>query len=181
MKLRHALLAVSIAAMASPAFAATQGTPGPTSTGTVTINASITPEVAISDLDDFTFTATELTTALNTSRPAAKSDQICVWSNNVDRSFYVTATGDGAGGAFTLTDGTRTLPYTAQLATSSQRATLAAGTKGGFFTADADRPDCSDLPALTTRLFIILLPADIAAMESTTTYTGVLTLLVTPS
>jgi hypothetical protein len=172
--------AAALAALASPAFAATQGTPGPTSTGTVTINATITPEVNITNLDDFTFDATSLQTALNTGADSNKTDAVCVWSNNVDGSYFITATGDGASNAFTLNDGTRTRAYTvAWTGTSGSATALTAGTKSAQFTSNATAPDCGG--ATTATLGIGIANAGIAAMEASTTYSGVLTLLVSPS
>ena len=166
----------------SPAMAATQGTPGPTSTGTITINATITPEVNITLLDDITFDATTLRTALNTGAPVTKFDQICVWSNNPDRSFFITATGDGTSNAFTLNDGTRTLSYEVGFATNtagSNATPLQSGTKSQQFTSPASAPDCAGSPRQS--IVVGIANADIAAMEAITIYTGVLTLLVSPS
>jgi hypothetical protein len=164
------------------AVAATQGTPGPTSTGTVTINASITPEVNITNLDDFTFTATELRTALNTGADGTQFDRVCVWSNNPDRSYFITATGNGAGSAFSLTDGTRTLAYTVQWADNTagvNMTALTSGVKSSAFRTPAITPDCGGSPRQSLRITIA--NAQIATMEATTTYTGVLTLLVSPT
>ncbi|OBV10581.1 hypothetical protein [Erythrobacter dokdonensis] len=176
------LMALAACAVAAPAIASTQGTPGPTSTGTVTINASITPEVNISNLDDFTFTATQLATAVNTGRPAGLTDDICLWTNNVDNTLFVTATGDGAGGAFTLTDGSRTLPYSVTLRVIASQFQLTPGTKTRPIVISNAGVDCSAFRNGTNAsLAIILQRDDIAAMEATTTYTGVLTLLVSPT
>jgi len=175
-------LSVSVAAisLSVQAFAATQGTPGPTSTGTVTINATITAEVNITNLNDFTFDATTLRTALNTGAASSKTDAVCVWSNNVDGGYFITATGNGASNAFTLNDGTRTLPYTVNWTGTSGSATaLTAGTKSAKFTSNATAPDCGG--ATTATLGIGIANAAIATMEATTTYTGVLTLLVSPT
>jgi hypothetical protein len=170
----------SLACMAAPALASTQGTPGQTSTGTVTINASITPEVNISNLDDFTFTATELQTALNTGRGAPKIDAICVWSNNVDGSYFITATGDGAGNAFTITNGTDTADYALSWIADGQTGrVLVSGTKSQRFTSAATVPDCGG--GTTARLLLTIPQLTVQALRSGTTYTGVLTLLVSPT
>ena len=174
--------AAALLIYSASAHAATQGTPGPTSTGTITINASITPEVNISGLNDITFDATRLITALNTQADATVSDQICVWSNLPDGSFYITATGDGAANSFRLNDGTRTIEYYPFISDSVGKSeALNAGIKSSQFTGLADFPDCSGLGFGDVTLDIVLLAADIATMEATTTYTGVLTLLVSPS
>lgn len=180
MKTKLLATIAALAGFSAPAMAATQGTPGPTSTGTVTINASITPEVNITNLDDFTFEATLLRTALNTGADASKTDQVCVWSNNPDGSYFITATGNGAANAFTITDGTRTLAYNvAWTGSSGPGQPLSAGTKSPKFTSTAIAPDCSG--STTAILGISFANAQIAGMEATTTYTGVLTLLVSPT
>ena len=173
------LIATVALVFAAPVLAATQGVPGPTSTGTATINASITPEVAISNLNDITFPTTQMRSALNTRVDAVQADSVCVWSNNVDRSFYVTASGTGAGNALTLTDGTRTLPYIVDFGTGNVTFRLANGVKSGLFRSPATAPDCGGLAPSNLRIQINA--ADIATMEATTVYTGVLTLLVTPN
>ena len=167
-------------ASAVPAYAATQGTPGPTSTGTVTINATVTPEVSISNLNDIAFDATALRTALNTGNKSVASDNVCVWSNNPDRSYFITATGDGAANAFTLNDGVRTLPYTVSFSEEVTRrvVSISSGTKSRQFVSNASAPVCVNDNAL---LIVTIANAAIAGMEATTTYTGVLTLLVSPT
>lgn len=182
MRKQRLLLAMALAAVvSSPGLAATQGTPGPTSTGTVTINASITPEVNITSLDDITFSATLMRGALATGADVTGGDQFCIWSNNPDGSYFITATGNGAGNAFSLTDGTRTLPYSVAVTTAAQPAgaNLTTGVKSGRLTSPATVPDCAG--ATTANLLIRITNANIATMEATTTYTGVLTLLVSPT
>jgi hypothetical protein len=178
---KAALVIVALSA-SQVSVAATQGTPGPTSTGTVTINASITPEVNITNLNDFTFTATELRTALNTGADGTQFDGVCVWSNNPDRSYFITATGNGASNAFRLSDGIRTLAYTVQWADNTagvNMTTLTSGVKSSAFSSPAGTPDCGGSPRSSLRITIA--NAAIASMEATTTYTGVLTLLVSPN
>jgi len=171
-------LAILALSASQVAVAATQGTPGPTSTGTVTINATITPEVQINNLNDLTFTATELRTALNTGADAVKKDVVCGFSNNPDRSYFVTATGDGSGGAFRLTDGTRSIAYSVEyLDGFGNGGALTAGTKSVAHRGSDFNCGGSGNAVLT----INLANSVIGSMEATTTYTGVLTLLVTPT
>jgi hypothetical protein len=182
MKYLKTFFAVLALSASQSAMAATQGTPGPTSAGTVTINATITPEVNITDLNDFTFTATALRTALNTGADATQFDGVCVWSNNPGGSYFITATGNGSGNAFRLTDGTRTLTYTVQWADNSvgtNMTALTSGVKSSAFSSPAGAPDCSGSPRQSLRITIA--NAAIAGMEASTTYTGVLTLLVSPN
>ncbi len=182
LKSRISISLLSALLFGSPAMAATQGTPGPTSTGTITINATITPEVNITLLDDITFDATTLRTALNTGADATKFDAVCAWSNNPDRSFFITATGDGAGNTFSLNDGTESLAYTVGFATNTAGVSptaLTPGARSPQFTTPAIAPDCAGSPRQS--IVVTIANADIAAMEATTTYTGVLTLLVSPT
>jgi hypothetical protein len=182
MKLVKSALAILALSASQVAVAATQGTPGPTSTGTVTINATITPEVNITNLNDFTFTATELRTALNTGTEASQFDRVCVWSNNPDRSYFIIATGSGASNVFSLTDGTRTLAYSVQWADNNSGVNMTAltsGAKSSAFSSPAGTPDCGGSPRQSLRITIA--NAAIAAMEASTAYTGVLTLLVSPT
>lgn len=169
--------------VASPVWAASQGTPGATSVGSITINASVTPEVNITNLDDITFSSADLRRAVNIGTGASASDAVCVWSNNPDGSYYITAYGDGASDAFILNDGTRTISYTVTWADNATSTTggqqLTSATKSPQFISSATQPDCAG--ADTAQVGISLTATDIGAMESTTTYTGVLTLLVTPS
>ena len=68
------------------AFAATQGSQGTTSTGSITVNASVAARVDISNLSDVTFTDADLGPILNTAGQATKPQNVCVWSNNSDKS-----------------------------------------------------------------------------------------------
>ena len=179
MTFSKSLACLALFASTASAYAATQGTPGPTSSGTVTINATITPEVSISNLNDITFDTTVLRTALNTGQDSVAGDNVCVWSNNPDRSYFITATGDGAANAFTLNDGTRTIPYSASWATVGGEVALTAGQKSSKFTSNATGPNCGG--SVSAAINITLTNAAIAAMEATTTYAGVLTLLVSPT
>lgn len=181
MKTKLLATIAALAGFSAPAMAATQGTPGPTSTGTVTINASITPEVNITNLDDITFPATSLITTINAGFASnVRDDAVCVWSNNPDGSYFITATGQGAGGTFTLTNGTDTINYGVQFGLSvATRTDLTAGVKSAAFRSNATQPDCGG--GTTANLAISLSRAEIASMDASTTYTGVLTLLVSPT
>lgn len=91
-----------------------------------------------------------------------------------------TGTADGASNAFTLNDGTRTLAYNVAWAgTSGSAIPLTAGTKSAQFISNATAPDCGG--ATTASLAITIPFAEVAGMEANTNYTGVLTLLVSPS
>ena len=85
--------------LAEPAMASTQGSFGATSTGSLTINASVPGRVRISGLGDVTFASVDPTI------DATDAQDVCVWSNTSTRGYSITATGSGAAGAFTLASG----------------------------------------------------------------------------
>ncbi len=98
---------VGIAFLALPlsSFAATDGSLGLTSTGTADLEVEIDELMLISGMADLNFGTWTGSGDLN------QNENICVYTNQASGNYTVTATGDGAGSAFTLTDGSNTLPY----------------------------------------------------------------------
>jgi hypothetical protein len=177
---RHALLlSLLLGTSATSALAATQGTIGATSTGTVVITASLGAHVSISGLSDITFSDTDLTGL----GAASKHEDVCAWSNNADRSYFVTASGSGAGGEFLLTDTVDPdIPYDVrwnELVGQTTGTTLTAGTKSPRFTSAATVPDCGG--GSSASLIVRIRAQDAATMVATGVYTGTLTLLLTPT
>ena len=172
---RNLALAAAAAVASGPAFAATQGTLGPTSTGSLNITATIPALVQISALDDI---------ALGTFSGAAMSggDDVCVFSNT--GGYSVTASGDGAGGAFELTGATAAepLPYGVQWATTAGATSGTALTPGTALTGlvgTFTNPSCQAGAALNARV-LVAVTADDLGVVSADTYTGTLTLTVEP-
>eukprot|EP00741_Cyanophora_paradoxa_P009045 tig00001467_g8758.t1 len=91
---RTARLCVVASALvaAPPAFSSTQGTLGATSTGSVSITASVANRAQITGLTDISFSAVDPATAAT----SAQSD--CVWSNTATKGYSITATGSGTSG-----------------------------------------------------------------------------------
>ena len=122
---------IGAALAASAAQAATQGTAGLTSTGTVTITASISPRVDITNLSDVTFADSDLGPVINTANQATKASNVCVWSNNADKSYYITASGSGTSSAFTLANSTNpVIPYEVYWSATSGQTTGHAADRG---------------------------------------------------
>ncbi len=170
-----ALLAALIAPAA--ASASTQGSLGATSTGTVSITASVANRAQITGLTDVAFTNVDPASAAT----AAQSN--CVWSNTATKGYSITATGSGASGAFTLANGSLTVPYTVQWNASGGQTSgtaLTAGTALAGMTSTAANPTCTTGAATTSSLIIAIAAANLQGMTSATSYTGSLTLLVTP-
>ena len=91
--------ALGVLLAATPAMASSNGTLGATSTGTVTITASVANRAQITGLTDVAFTNVDPSTT------ATQAQNNCVWSNTATRGYSITATGSGTSGAFTLGSG----------------------------------------------------------------------------
>lgn len=170
------VLAFSLATAPS-AFAATQGTQGSTSTGSVNINASVPSRVRISGLTDVNLLNQDPTI------DAVSSQDVCVWSNTATRGYSITATGSGSGSAFTLAGSSSSVPYSVEWADSTAQTTGTSLTTGAAvtgFTSSATQQVCSAGPSASASLIIKIASADLSTMQAAQTYTGTLTLLVTP-
>jgi len=174
----HALAALLLLSTAGTAQASTQGTLGATSTGSVTINASVPARVRISGLSDVDLTN------VDPSVNAAVAQDVCVFSNTVTRGYQVTATGSGAANAFTLANGALPeVPYTVEWASSSGQASgtpLATGSALTGQTSAATNNNCASGPAASASLIVRVGSTDLQAMPAATTFTGTLTLVVAP-
>jgi hypothetical protein len=180
-KLRFAARALGfglVFASNSVAEAATQGTLGATSTGSVTITATVPNRAQITGLTDITFSNVDPGSAAT----SAQSD--CVWSNTATKGYSIKATGSGTSGAFTLASGALTpVPYSVQWAASSGQSSGTALTAGTALTGQvstATTPTCSSSPTTTSSLIVTIAATDLQSMAAATSYSGTLTLLVTP-
>lgn len=170
--------AIALACAATSAHAATQGSLGATSTGTVTITATVPNRAQITGLSDISFTNADPTTV------ASSAQNSCVWSNTATKGYSITASGSGTAGAFTLSSGALTpVPYSVQWAASSGQTSgtaLASGTALTGLTSTATRPTCNSGPATSSSLVVSIAASDLQEMVASASYTGTLTLLVTP-
>ena len=163
---------------AASAQASTQGSFGATSTGSISINASVPGRVRISGLSDINFANADPSSA------ATNAQSVCVWSNTSTRGYSVTATGSGAGSAFTLTNGVDpAVPYNVEWAGSSgQSAGTAVGTGSALtgLTSTATNSDCSAGPSASASLIVTIGSPTLQSMVAGVNYTGTLTLVVAP-
>lgn len=175
---RLAAVLLAGAGLAGTAQAATQGNLGATSTGTVVINASVPAQVRISGLEDVNFTAVDPT------NDVAAAQNVCVWSNNANKRYRITASGSGASSAFTLGSGALpAIPYSVQwddVSGATSGDALATGTALGSQTSVATNPSCTGLSNESASLIVRMAAADLQAMQAQTSYTGTLTLTVAP-
>lgn len=169
--------ALACGVTAGPANAAIDGTLGATSTGDITITASIANRARISGLADVTFANQDPATA------ASNAQDVCVWSNTASGGYTITATGSGTGSAFTLSNGSGTVPYSVEWAATSGQtsgAALTAGSASASLTSAATSQDCSSGPVASASLVVNMATSDLGTMTAGSNYTGTLTLLVTP-
>lgn len=171
-------LASAALAIGAPAGAATQGTLGATSTGSITITATVPNRAQITGLTDITFSSVDPSSA------ATSTQSDCVWSNTATKGYSIKATGSGTSGAFTLASGALTpVPYSVQWAASSGQSSGTAMTAGTALTGQtttATTPTCSSSPTTTSSLIVTIAATDLQSMAAATSYSGTLTLLVTP-
>ncbi len=159
------------------ALAATQGSLGSTSTGSVAIGASVPNRVQISGLADVSFANQDPATA------AASAQSVCVWSNTSTRGYNVTASGSGAASAFTLANGALTVPYSIEWAGSAGQVSgtaLAVGSPLTGLTSTATNASCSSGPSSSASLIVRISTTSLQTMQAATNYTGTLTLVVAP-
>jgi hypothetical protein len=159
------------------AQAATDGTLGATSTGSVVINATVPSSVRISGLDDVNFSNQDPAVA------ASNAQNVCVWSNTATRGYRITASGNGAASAFTLQSGALApVPYSVQwddVSGQTSGSALTATTALTGQTSAATSSNCSS-GSESASLIVGITTANLQTMQSGATYTGTLTLLVAP-
>lgn len=163
---------------AGTALAATDGTLGATSTGAVSINASVAGRVQISGLTDVAFDL------VDPSSGQARAQDICVWSNSVGRKYNITARGNGTGNAFTLAaSGLTPVPYSVEWAQATGQTAgtpIAAGVSLTGQSSTATAPTCTAGPATSASLIVKLAASDLQQMQAGAAYSGILTLIVAP-
>jgi hypothetical protein len=174
-----ALLGLVATAQATPV----QGTEGATSTGSLLVTASVAARVQISNLSDLTFADADLGPVISSGGTAQKTENVCVWSNNTDKGYFITASGSGTASAFTLASGINTpvaygVAWAGTTGASSGTA-LTAATKSTKFTSTANTSTCAGGQSAT--LLVSIAGADATNMVAAASYTGTLTLLVTPT
>lgn len=134
-------------------------------------------EVQITKLSDIAFGS-----IANFGVDATRSENVCIYSGTATSGYNIKATGSGAGNAFTLDSGGRTLAYDVQWAATSGQTVGASLTPnvtlGGLITG-AKNAACTSSPTTTASLIVIIRSA--AASGATAgVYGGTLTLLFGP-
>lgn len=112
------------------------------------------------------------------------SDNVCIHSKHSSQTYGITLTGDGAGGAFTLSSGAPTLlPYRVYWnddISEVGKVEVFAGVKLGSQTGGSRFRDCRFVPTGTNANFSAEVSStDLEGVQSGT-YSGVLTLFLSP-
>lgn len=154
-------------------MAATQGTLGTTSTGDLEITLDIDSLVRVSNLNDI-----DLGTFAGGAADLSGSDNFCIYRNGAG-NYNITMTGSGAASAFTLTDGTNTIPYSVSFTNGGANA-MATGTaltaQAGAFTAN---DTCNSGANDNVSVAVTVANSDLASAPASS-YTGTLTMVVAP-
>ncbi len=161
----------------APAQAATQGNLGATSNASVAISASVPARARLSGLADIALAG------VNPASNAVASRNLCTWSNTASKGYRITASGSGAASAFTLANASLTVPYTVQWNQASGQTSgtaLTPGTASTTFTSTATHQQCLTGPTASASLVVTITSAALQTMQANTTYSGTLTLLMTP-
>jgi len=155
--------------------AATDGSLAATSTGDLSLDLSIpnlTQLSGISDLDFGNYSG---------SGTASQNDDVCVYTNNATGQYKITAKGSGPAFAFTLVNGSHTVPYTVRwnaatgvsgnfaLTTNVQSAALSGANTSSVTCSGSNS---ANFQVNMTQGSLMSVPAG--------TYTGILTLVLDP-
>lgn len=176
-KFLFVFLLIACSFYTSLAYSATDGTLGPTSTGSTTISITIPTLVRITDVQDLnlgTFTG---------SGDLSADDSVCVYTNLSAATYKITAVGNGISSAFTLKNAADvTIPYLVywndQPNTSGEvelDSGVASGTQDG---ANTSSQTCVG-PGNNANFRVRILEASLLAAPPEV-YTGTLSLLVEP-
>lgn len=175
MNARHILpfgLAASLTLAAGVALAAQNGDIGGSSTGSVSISATIPDLVRISGLTDISLGSFTGSGGLD------GSDDVCVFTNT--GGYLLTAAGSGTGNAFTLTDGEASVAYTVEwgtTATATSGTALTSGTAATISSGSFTNPTCG---GSTNAIVLIDISEEALSAAPAGTYTGTLTLTLAP-
>ncbi|MGX7953485.1 hypothetical protein ACWPM1_13110 [Tsuneonella sp. HG249] len=114
---------------------------------------------------------------------ASSAQNVCAWTNTATKAYTITATGSGAAGAFTLTNGSNAVPYSVQWSSTTGQTSgtaLTSGAASSSLTSTATHQSCSSGPTASASLIVGIGTTDLSTMSAGSNYTGTLTLLLSP-
>jgi hypothetical protein len=110
------------------------------------------------------------------------SQSVCAYSSSSAGGYSVTATGDGSGGAFTLSSGAAQLPYEVLWAGSANQTTgltLVAGATMPGFISGASQQTCNSGPAASASLTVVIRSSALVSATAGS-YSGSLQITIAP-
>lgn len=107
-------------------------------TKNLTWQMTIAPLVRVSNIDDFIFTQGDI----GNSRLSLEDD-ICVYSNNKDNSYTLSATGNGSNGGFAVINNNRQIPFSVSFSDGDAYKPLQSGVSIQNFNAFRNNFDCN--------------------------------------
>jgi hypothetical protein len=110
------------------------------------------------------------------------SQNLCVFSQSFTNAYSVTANGNGAGGAFELSNGTAVIPFEVLWNSSAEQSggtTILAGSMRTGFTSSATQKSCNSGPSASASLTIALRSAALASARAGF-YSGTLQITIAP-
>lgn len=178
-----AALACNTALAPSASMAATQGTQGTTSTGTMVISVTKPVRASIRGMSDLTAGNWVLGQG-----DRVLTTNVCVYSTRPTGGYTVRARGSGASFAYRLANGSNFVTYTVRWNSGGVNNLADTGTalttnvtSAQFLNAARDSSTCNGaVPGPTARLIVTISGASLTSVVNGT-YTGTLTLLVTPN
>jgi hypothetical protein len=170
--LAHAA-ALAAVVMSGPADAASQGSLGPGSQGTITISVSVAAPARIAGLLDFALDADQ------TTGSAALARTLCL--QGAARAYAVAASGSGPDGTLSLSNGGESVAYRVEWVpgTGDGPAQSLGGDTPVTLQALADAAECASSNG-SGQLRIALDSADAQKIETGTPYTGSMVLMLAP-
>lgn len=131
----------------------------------------------------FSLSDAQFGTISSISAPQSLSQTLCIYSPLL-RGYSIKATGSSSGGPFTISNGSTPMPYTVQWAFSGGQTIGSALTSGVSLSGNPGLSLlCGGLFGLlaSNASLIITLPANSLAAAQAGTYTGTLSLMVSPN
>lgn len=140
--------------------------------GSVTLGVTIPTVVRISDINDL------MLGAFDGINDLVASDTVCIYKNS-GTTYSITASGNGAGGAFTLSNGAGVAPYSVTWQDTLGSLPLTAGVRASNRGNAVSSGDCNG-GSSNNATFTVRMTAPILRTVQPGAYTGVLTLLLEP-
>ncbi|WP_137871801.1 MULTISPECIES: hypothetical protein [unclassified Sphingomonas] len=128
--------------------------------------------VQITQLSDVSFG-----TITNMGVDQVRSQSVCAYSGLLGGRYSLTATGSGAGGAFTLSNGASVLPYEVQWNTSAGQSSGTNLVSGTALTGQTVLLSCPILQTTNSSL-IVILRANALSIATAGNYGGTLTIML---